>query len=111
MHALHSTLLPPSAIHHALYLPNFTPSTIYPLPRPHDDAPEIKVTGNLVVAGGQDIRVFEIREQSIPIADGDVKPDEAVDSVGDEMEQDFFDNGPAEVRVDNHPRCIPVSIC
>ncbi len=51
--------------------PNFTPSTI-PASRPQDDgagpSTEIKVVGNLVVAGGQDLRVFEIREVTLPVA-------------------------------------------
>ena len=109
MHALLSTVLPPSAVHHSLFLPNFTPSTIYPLPRPHDDSPEIRVVGNLIVAGSEDIRVFEIRESTIAIpetptapngADGtalnDVKggPEEI-----DGMDEDFYDTGPSEVRL------------
>ncbi|ORX39210.1 cleavage and polyadenylation specific protein [Kockovaella imperatae] len=97
MHALHSTLLPPSAVHHSLYLPNFTPSTIYPLPASHDSsAPEIKVVGNLIVAGGEDLRVFEIRESQRPLP--------AVNGVHDEAEpgelkvedEDYFDTGPSE---------------
>jgi hypothetical protein len=107
MQALHSTLLPPSAIHHSLYLPNFTPSTIYPLPRPHTDAPEIKISGNLIVAGNEDIRVFEIRESliartdSLPITNGvngyGTNGVNGVEDVG-AMEEDFYDTGPSEVR-------------
>ena len=107
MHALHSTLLPPSAVRHSLYLPNFTPSTIYPLPTSHyPTAPEIKVVGNLIVAGGEDLRVFEIRETTRPIlpeANGDVangaqetEPGEL--EAGEEIEEDYFDTGPSEVR-------------
>ena len=68
MHALHQNLLPASAIYHALFLPNFTPSTIYPLPQPVN-APEVKVVGNLIVAGGQDLRVFEVREETERLKD------------------------------------------
>ncbi|WWC91156.1 uncharacterized protein L201_006097 [Kwoniella dendrophila CBS 6074] len=78
MHAFHQTLLPSSSIHHSLFLPNFTPSTIYPLPKPistnvnsitnndndsdNEDLDHVKVIGNLIVAGGENLRVFEIRE-------------------------------------------------
>lgn len=100
MFAIHQTLLPPSAIHHSLFLPNFTPSTIYALPRSSlPDAPEVKVVGNLVVAGGQDIRVFEIREERAPVLDrrevnggGDVGEAEM-----EELGDSFFDSGPTEV--------------
>lgn len=105
MQALHSTLLPPSAVHYSLFLPNFTPSTIYALPRPHTDAPETKIIGNLIVAGNEDVRVFEIRESSVARTDsesvtngvngemnGDAPPEV------DGMEEDFYDNGPLEVR-------------
>nr|XP_018259229.1 protein CFT1 [Kwoniella dejecticola CBS 10117]OBR81387.1 protein CFT1 [Kwoniella dejecticola CBS 10117] len=80
MHAFHQTLLPSSAIHHSLYLPNFTPSTIYPLPKPISSidvgnavasASDIKVVGNLIVAGGENLRVFEIRE-SVEVNNADV---------------------------------------
>lgn len=117
MHALHQTLLPASAIHHSLYLANFTPSTIYPLPQPNNvdlttNLNEIKVTGNLIVAGGQDLRIFEIREEVILIQEkqevngngngfvenGEEKP----------MEEDFFDNGPTQVR--NTPACIMIAL-
>lgn len=108
MQALHSTLLPPSAVHYSLYLPNFTPSTIYPLPRPHTDAPEIKIIGNLIVAGNEDIRVFEIRESSVARTDSlpqsngvngidEVNGSNGLEEVGG-MEEDFYDTGPSEVR-------------
>ena len=111
MHALHSTLLPPSAVRHSLYLANFTPSTIYPLPTSHDpSAAEIKVTGNLILAGGEDIRVFEIRETTRPVLGAkanlngtdalpkksEVEPGEL--EAGEEIEEDYFDIGPSEVR-------------
>ena len=111
MHALHSTLLPPSAVRHSLYLANFTPSTIYPLPKSHDpSAAELKVTGNLIVAGGEDIRVFEIRETTRPVLDtkagangtdagprdAEVEPGEL--EAAENIEEDYFDNGPSEVR-------------
>ena len=108
MHALHSNLLPSSAIHHSLFLPNFTPSTIYPLPRPPnaDDTSAIKVVGNLVVAGGEDLRVFEIREQSLPVQEEEEANrarvvngvnGNAVNGDAEVVEEDFFDNGPSEV--------------
>jgi cleavage and polyadenylation specificity factor subunit 1 len=63
------------------------------------DAPEVKVVGNLVVAGGQDIRVFEIREERAPVLDrrevnggGDVGEAEM-----EELGDSFFDSGPTEV--------------
>ncbi|ORY33060.1 cleavage and polyadenylation specific protein [Naematelia encephala] len=96
MHALHSTLLPSSAIHHSLYLANFTPSTIYPPPLP-PASPEIKVTGNLIVAGGTDLRIFEIREESLPIADpSPERPLKGEGEVPEEVEDGFFDTGPTE---------------
>jgi len=109
MHALHSTLLPSSAIYHSLFLPNFTPSTIYPLPisiATRSDAPDVHVVGNLVVAGGEDLRVFEIREEIIPIRESEVN---GVNGNGDGngmngdaegMEEDFFDTGHADVRIE-----------
>lgn len=106
MHAIHQNLLPSSVIHHSLFLPNFTPSTIYPLPQPHDvlDSADVKVVGNLIVAGGQDLRVFEIREETAPVAaesvdQGDVA-NGAVDEegeIGEDLGDSFFDNGPSEV--------------
>lgn len=95
MHAYHSTLLPSSAIHHSLYLAHFTPSTIYPLPKPHAalEVPDVKVVGNLVVAGGQDLRVFEIREESAPLPDDETTVSKQEDmDVGDS----FFDAAPVE---------------
>jgi cleavage and polyadenylation specificity factor subunit 1 len=100
MFAINQTLLPPSAIHHSLFLPNFTPSTIYPLPRSSlPDAPEVKVVGNLVVAGGQDIRVFEIREEKAPVmARGEVNGGGDVgEAEMEELGDSFFDSGPTEV--------------
>ena len=112
MYAIHQTVLPPSAIHHSLFLPNFTPSTIYPLPQAHNpDAPQVKVVGNLIVAGGNDLRVFEIRESQIAsTSSSSSKRANGVDglqgAMSDEegeieegMEEDFYDIGHAEVRL------------
>ncbi|WVW79420.1 protein CFT1 [Kwoniella bestiolae CBS 10118] len=99
MHAFHQTLLPSSSIHHSLFLPNFTPSTIYPLPKPIDDtAPDVKVIGNLIVAGGENLRVFEIREfQQYPILQNGIvngEGDEEMLEEGEERLGDgFFDDG------------------
>lgn len=102
MHALHSTLLPSSAIYHSLFLPNFTPSTIYPLPQAVTtiDGPDVKVVGNIVVAGGEDLRVFEIREESFPVREREVNgvKGEGMNGDSEMVEEDFFDNGHAEVR-------------
>ncbi|OCF35639.1 protein CFT1 [Kwoniella heveanensis BCC8398] len=97
MYGLHQTLLPASAIHQSLFLPNFTPSTIYPPPKPHAalDVPEEKVVGNLVVAGGQGLRVFEIREtleaatSPAEAISGNLDGDQGEESIGD----GFFDEG------------------
>jgi len=102
MHALHSTLLPSSAIHHSLFLPNFTPSTIYPLPVPHTSTPpDIQVIGNLVVAGGSDLRVFEIREENRPISspsfNGETTQSGQEEGELGAIEEDFYDNGPVDV--------------
>ncbi|WWD21338.1 protein CFT1 [Kwoniella shandongensis] len=103
MHAIHQTLLPPSSVHFSLFLPNFTPSTIYPLPKPPTaiDTNDIKVAGNLIVAGGENLRVFEIREEQIPIAAE--RSDEGVNGVNEavvvgdaELGDGFFDDGRAE---------------
>jgi len=102
MHALHSTLLPPSAVHHSLFLPNFTPSTIYPLPKSSTSATDVKVVGNLVLGGRSDLRVFEIRESLVPVVDpsqpngakGEPNGIEEIDG----MDEDFYDTGPSEVR-------------
>lgn len=96
MHALYSTILPPSSIHHSLFLSHFTPSTIYPIPQPHVaiEGPEVKVIGNLIVAGGQDLRVFEIREEASPIRDE--RTDEPINQDGD-LGDSFFDAAPADV--------------
>ena len=92
----------PSSIHHSLFLPNFTPSTIYPLPKSqHADSPEVKVTGNLIVAGSQDIRVFEIREQNVAVHEAlpeDNQLETANGELDGKIEEDFFDNGPSQVR-------------
>jgi cleavage and polyadenylation specificity factor subunit 1 len=97
MYALHSTLLPPSAIHHSLFLPHFTPSTIYPLPKAHavGDSAEVKVVGNLVVAGGQDLRVFEIREELRPVQEAELPADGT--DLPDDLGDSFFD-APTQVR-------------
>lgn len=108
MYAIHETILPPSAIHHSLYLPNFTPSTIYPHPQSHDpDAAQVSVVGNLVVAGGNDLRVFEVRESQTPLLASPSKSNgangngaDASDEEGEieeGMEEDFYDTGHAEV--------------
>lgn len=109
MHSLYSTILPPSAIHHSLFLPHLTPSTIYPLPRSHNaqQGPDIKVVGNLVVAGGQDLRVFEIRHEAVPVQDDRAQPDEPMLQDGD-MGDSFFDAAPADVSLD-HMHCVPYS--
>jgi cleavage and polyadenylation specificity factor subunit 1 len=108
MYAIHQTVLPPSAIHHSLHLPNFTPSTIYPLPQAHNpDAPQVKVVGNLIVAGGNDLRVFEIRESQIALIPDSKHPNGTngtLEGASDEegeieegMEADFYDIGHSEV--------------
>ncbi|BEI92713.1 uncharacterized protein CcaverHIS019_0503410 [Cutaneotrichosporon cavernicola] len=96
MHALYSSLLPPSAIHHSLFLPHFTPSTIYPLPKPHValEIPEIKVRGNLIVAGGQGLRVFEIREETAAVPDQGATEDRQDGDV--DVGDSFFDSAPAD---------------
>ncbi len=103
MHALYSSLLPPSAVHHSLFLPHFTPSTIYQLPKPYAtvDTPEVKVRGNLIVAGGQDLRVFEIREETAAVPEQGAVEDRQQDGdvdVGDS----FFDSAPSDVSVHMH---------
>lgn len=103
MHALYSSLLPPSAVHHSLFLPHFTPSTIYQLPKPHAalETPEVKVRGNLIVAGGQDLRVFEIREETAAVQDQAPSEEQNGDvDLGDS----FFDSAPADVS--QARRCI-----
>ncbi|WWD06819.1 protein CFT1 [Kwoniella europaea PYCC6329] len=99
MHAFHQTLLPPSSIHHSLFLSNFTPSTIYPLPKPvNDTVPDAKVIGNLIVAGGENLRVFEIREfQQYPnieqIQNGNAEGDEEMEEGEERLGDGFFDDG------------------
>ena len=83
MYAIHQTLLPSSAINFTLFLPHFTPSTIYPIPQPSSSRvqlQDVQVAGNLVVAGGSDLRVFEVRESKVPV-DNDAS--EVKDEVGD----------------------------
>lgn len=121
MYAIHSTLLAPSAVHHTLYLPHFTPSTIYPLPRASTStAPDVKVVGNLIVGGLSDLRVFEIREEERPVLPaiqsgsdanglsgaaasqaGDAGLDPAAGMMvdGQEVGDSFFDTGPSQVRL------------
>ncbi len=84
MQAIHSTLLESSSIHHAVFLPHFTPSTIYPFPQPRRRTPgvldstlEIRVVGNVVVAGGSDLRVFEVRQEPILLGEDQRVKDEA----------------------------------
>ncbi|EIW66021.1 hypothetical protein TREMEDRAFT_70300 [Tremella mesenterica DSM 1558] len=102
MYALHQPLLPSSSVHFSLFLPNFTPSTIYPLPSPHTpyETPPIKVLGNVVVAGGQDLRVFEIREQQVPIPESpredgvdQTKVEKMDEDMADDIGDNFFDTG------------------
>ncbi|WWC73047.1 protein CFT1 [Kwoniella pini CBS 10737] len=100
MHALHQTLLPSSSIHHSLYLPNFTPSTIYPLPKPisnidnnNNNSHEVKVIGNLIVAGGENLRIFEIRESiEIPI-NNSLKQEEDIEEGEERLGDGFYDDG------------------
>lgn len=114
MYAIHETLLPSSAIHHCLYLQHFTPSTIYDLPRPSSSrvqlaAQDVKIIGNLVVAGGSDLRVYEISEGRVPVlavndgldgtdGAGEVSgiEDVAMDADAD-MGDSFFASGPLKV--------------
>jgi cleavage and polyadenylation specificity factor subunit 1 len=122
MYAIHQNILPSSVVTHSLFLPNFTPSTIYPLPQLHDalDAAQIKVVGNLIVAGGQDLRVFEIREEIAPVTeDNDLVADDVTGGpysngisagrgpgdeegeIGEDVGDSFFDNGPSEVCINS----------
>lgn len=113
MHAFHHSLLPPSSVHHSLFLSNFTPSTIYPLPQPHTSSPvpDTKVIGNLIVAGGQDLRVFEIREQHVPVAASGARQTngdsgEGVDmdeEMAEELGDNFFDTGFKDVSMHRVP--------
>lgn len=114
MYAIHSTLLAPSAIHHTLYLPHFTPSTIYPIPRPSSSTLDIKVIGNLIVGGISDLRVFEIREESRPVLPNGINEVNGNGGAGGEREEGmvdgeevgdgFLDNGPSHVGL---LACIP----
>ncbi len=112
MHALHQNLLPSSSVNHSLYLPHFTPSTIYPLPRPHTtipNVPEIKVVGNLIVAGGEDVRVFEIREQLIPsVIKNEIEEerDTQAELMAEGFGDGFFESEPAQVRFDYSGRPV-----
>lgn len=77
MQAIHQPLIPETGIRHSLFLEHFTPSTIYPYPQPawvrryglsssdDPDGPRIKIIGNLIVAGGSELRVFEVREEPV----------------------------------------------
>lgn len=72
--ALVSTLIPPSGVSHAMFLP-LTHSTQHPLPsRPPPSGsppqPAGRVISNLVVARGRRLRLFEVREEA-PRAEGD----------------------------------------
>ncbi|TYJ59069.1 protein CFT1 [Cryptococcus floricola] len=104
MHALHQTLLPPSSIHHSLFLPHFTPSTIYPLPKPSSalDTQDIRIAGNLIVAGAQVLRVFEIREEKVTIKEESEFLEESGLGGGTEdlqmgdLGDGFFDDGHAD---------------
>ena len=77
MQAIHQPLIPETGIRHSLFLEHFTPSTIYPYPQPawvrryglsssdDPDGPRINIIGNLIVAGGSELRVFEVREEPV----------------------------------------------
>jgi cleavage and polyadenylation specificity factor subunit 1 len=118
MYAIHETLLPASAIHHSLYLQHFTPSTIYDPPRPSSSRvqlgpQDVKIIGNLVVAGGSDLRVFEISEARVPVPELAENGDEGQSGEVDEsaMEADVGDSffaGPSKVCI----FCLaPVECC
>ena len=89
MQAIHQPLIPGTGIRHSLFLEHFTPSTIYPYPQPawvgqyglssSDDTsgPKIKIVGNLIVAGGPDLRVFELREEPVLLDENDDEVKEA----------------------------------
>lgn len=145
MQAIHQPLVHGTAVHHALYMEHFTPSTIYPYPQPAwvrqygqdvnngDQSPQsqqkngapnthnistvnggskssaLTIQGNLIVAGGSDLRVFEVRREPIGLRGSDGEDDtkdlqQAESAMGDvEMEdEDGFRQlggaGKAEVR-------------
>jgi len=89
MQAIHQPLIPGTGIRHSLFLEHFTPSTIYPYPQPawvrqyglssSDDTngPPIKIVGNLIVAGGPELRVFEVREEPVLLDENDEEVKEA----------------------------------
>jgi len=89
MQAIHQPLIPGTGIRHSLFLEHFTPSTIYPYPQPawvgqyglssSDDTsgPKIEIVGNLIVAGGPDLRVFELREEPVLLDENDEEVKEA----------------------------------
>jgi len=105
MYAIHQTLLPSSAINFTLFLQHFTPSTIYPIPKPSSSRvqlEDVQVVGNLVVAGGADLRVFEVRESKVPVVDG-ASDGEAEEEVKGEYGDSYLESGPAKV-------CIPCQV-
>jgi cleavage and polyadenylation specificity factor subunit 1 len=102
MQAIHQPLFPGTAVHHSLFLDHFTPSTIYPYPQPAwirqyglsssegAEGIQIKIVGNLIVAGGSELRVFEVREEPILLGDLD--------------EGDSSDLVDGNVKVENEPQ-------
>jgi cleavage and polyadenylation specificity factor subunit 1 len=97
MQAIHQPLIPETGIRHSLFLEHFTPSTIYPYPQPawvrryglsssdDPDGPRIKITGNLIVAGGSELRVFEVREE--PVLLGEQNGQDAGEQLGGQNER------------------------
>jgi cleavage and polyadenylation specificity factor subunit 1 len=89
MQAIHQPLIHGTGIRHSLFLEHFTPSTIYPYPQPawirqyglsssgEMDGPKIRIVGNLIVAGGPDLRVFEVREEPVLLDEHDEEVKEA----------------------------------
>lgn len=64
-YSLLSTVIPPSGVEYAAFLP-FTPSTLHPLPvRPTSTLPlpPGRVVSNLVCARGRRLRIFEVWEE------------------------------------------------
>jgi cleavage and polyadenylation specificity factor subunit 1 len=102
MQAIHQPLFPGTAVRHSLFLDHFTPSTIYPYPQPAwirqyglsssegAEGIQIKTVGNLIVAGGSELRVFEVREEPILLGDLD--------------EGDSSDLVDGNVKVENEPQ-------
>lgn len=109
MQAIHQTLLPGTAIYHSLFLEHFTPSTIYPYPQPSylrqygvgsSSSPEdsehlqIKIVGNLIAAGGSELRVFEVRQEPLLMAEkglGQARLSGSAERVKNEQDMMFVD--------------------